>query len=35
MFEEDEFKLILVGGVLGMLVGVFQYMYVFSNESAA
>ena len=29
--EEDEFKLILVGGVLGMAVGIFQFVYVFST----
>lgn len=29
VFEEDELKLIAVGGVLGMLVGVFQTVYVF------
>jgi len=31
VFEEDEFKLILVGGVLGMAVGIFQFVYVFST----
>jgi len=29
VFEEDELKLIIVGGVLGMCVGIFQTVYVF------
>jgi uncharacterized membrane protein YheB (UPF0754 family) len=33
VFQEDELKLILVGGVLGMMVGVFQYVYVFGGAT--
>ena len=29
VFEEDEWKLIAVGGLLGMLVGVFQTVCIF------
>ena len=30
-FEEDEWKLIGVGGLLGLLVGIFQLTFVFSE----
>ena len=31
VFEEDEWKLIAVGGLLGMFVGIFQTLFVFSE----
>lgn len=31
VFEEDELKLILVGGALGAAVGVFQLLVMFSD----
>ncbi len=31
VFEEDEWKLIAVGGLLGLFVGVFQAVYVFGS----
>ena len=33
VFEEDEWKLIAVGGLLGMWVGIFQAIFVFSEIS--
>ena len=30
-FEEDEWKLIAIGGLLGLAVGVFQLVFVFSG----
>jgi uncharacterized membrane protein YheB (UPF0754 family) len=33
VFEEDEWKLIAVGGLLGMWVGIFQAIFVFSETS--
>jgi uncharacterized membrane protein YheB (UPF0754 family) len=32
VFEEDEIKLIVIGGCLGALVGVAQYLLVFSSS---
>ena len=32
VFEEDEWKLIAVGGLLGMFVGVFQSVFVFGAD---
>ena len=34
VFEEDEWKLIAVGGLLGMWVGVFQAIFVFGDSAA-
>ena len=31
VFEEDEWKLIAVGGLLGMWVGIFQAIFVFQE----
>ena len=31
VFEEDEWKLIAVGGLLGMWVGIFQALFVFGQ----
>jgi uncharacterized membrane protein YheB (UPF0754 family) len=33
VFEEDEWKLIAVGGLLGMWVGIFQVLFVFGDHS--
>ena len=34
VFEEDEWKLIAVGGLLGMWVGIFQALFVFGDSAA-
>ena len=31
-FEDDEWKLILVGGLLGLFVGIFQLVFVFGSQ---
>ena len=33
VFEEDEWKLIAVGGLLGMWVGIFQSLFVFGDSA--
>jgi len=32
VFEEDEIKLIVIGGCLGALVGLAQYLLIFSSS---